>query len=176
MSNKQEQRAFIDNIINNWSTIMVEYDNVKKTIPLRDFSEVSKPTVDWRAITLWWNYKQLAPFQKQMPLTTEMVRHGPSHRATGWLILNPNSQTPIHNHLDWGHKIIMHIPTYIPEGDLGFNVDGKVYKWKMGEIFAFDCYQNHYGFNNTSEARSVMVLDFIYDEWIDTLKEYMFRS
>lgn len=170
------KKEFIENLIANWPKVMEEYSQVKRTIPLYDFSETPKPTTDWRAITLWWNYKALAPFQKQMPFTTELVKDGPSHRATGWLILNPHTSTPKHNHLDWGKKIIMHIPTYIPEGDVGFNVDGNVYRWKMGEIFAFDCQQEHFGFNNTDEARSIMVLDFDYDEWYDTLKPYMYLS
>ncbi len=168
-----DKKNFIQNLIDNWGTILGEYDQVKRTIPAYNFDSIPKPTTDWRAIALWWNYKELDQFQKQMPKTTELVRHGPSHRATGWLILNPNSRTPEHNHLDWGHKIIVHIPTYIPEGDLGFVVDGKTYRWKLGEVFAFDCYSNHYGFNNTSEVRSIMVLDFEYDEWIDILKPYM---
>jgi aspartyl/asparaginyl beta-hydroxylase (cupin superfamily) len=167
------KEKFIDNLINNWQTISEEYSQVKKTIPLYDFDEKPKYTPDWRAVTLWWNYKPLPPFQKQLPKTTELVTHGPSHRATGWLILNPHSRTPEHNHLDWGHKIIVHIPTYIPEGDVGFYVNGNLYRWKMGEIFAFDCYNNHYGFNNTDEARSIMVMDFEYDEWIDVLRPYM---
>jgi len=171
-----DKQNFIPNILDNWETIMQEYITVQKTIPLYDFSETPKYTPEWRAITLWWNYKPLAPFQKQMPKTTEIVRHGPSHRATGWLLLHPNSKTPEHNHLDWGHKIIVHIPTSVPEGDVGFSVDGNIHRWKLGEPFAFDCYQTHYGFNNTGGMRSIMVLDFEYDEWIDVLKPYMTLS
>jgi aspartyl/asparaginyl beta-hydroxylase (cupin superfamily) len=170
------KQEFIDNIITNWPKVMEEYNTVKRTIPLRDFQENPQPTLDWRAITLWWNYKPLAPFQKQMPFTTELVRTGPSHRATGWLLLHPHTRTPEHQHLDWGRKIIVHIPTYIPAGDVGFNVEGKIHRWKEGEIFAFDCYQSHWGFNNTDEIRSIMVLDFDYDEWYDTLKQYMYLS
>src|SRR5210317_427137 len=125
-----DKQNFIRNILDNWETIMQEYIKVEKTIPLYDFSDTPKYTPEWRAITLWWNYKPLAPFQKQMPVTTELVREGPSHRATGWLLLHPNSETPKDNHLDWGHKIIVHIPTSVPEGDVGFSVDGKIHRWK----------------------------------------------
>lgn len=166
----------IDDILDNWQTVLEEYNTVietKRTMPLRDFQEVPQTTPDWRAITLWWNYKEFPPYQKIMPKTTELVRHGPTHRATGWLFLNPHSRTPEHRHLDWDHKIIVHIPTYIPEGDVGFVVDGKTYHWKVGEVFAFDCWQSHYGYNNTDELRSIMVLDFDYDSHIDELKQYM---
>lgn len=168
-----EKEKFLDNLVSNWSTVVEEYSTIKRTTPLYGFEEVPQRTMDWRAVTLWWNYKELSPIQKRMPKTTELVREGPSHRATGWLILNPHSRTDEHNHKEWGHKIIVHIPTYIPEGDVGFVVDGELYRWKMGEIFAFDCFSNHYGYNNTDEARSIMVLDFDYDEWIDVLRPYM---
>ena len=168
------KEKFITNILDNWDKIMQEYNALKiKTIPMYDFDDKPKYTPEWRAVTLWWNYKPLKPYQKRMPFTTELLREGPSHRATGWLTLNGQSKTPKHNHLDWGHKIIVHIPTLVPEGDIGFNVDGKVHRWRVGEPFAFDCFQTHYGFNNTNDLRSIMVLDFDYDEWIDVLKPYM---
>lgn len=169
----------IDDILINWDVVMQEYHaayNARRTIALKDFQDVPQPTPDWRAVTLWWNYKPFTPYQKKMPFTTELVRNGPSHRATGWLILNPQSDTPIHSHDDWGKKIIVHIPTYIPEGDVGFEVDGKLHRWKVGEVFAFDCRQQHRGFNYTNEARSIMVLDFDYDTWVDELKQYMHLS
>jgi aspartyl/asparaginyl beta-hydroxylase (cupin superfamily) len=108
-----------------------------------------------------------------MPVTTSIVKDGPTHRATGWLLLEPESRTPEHSHHDWGHKIIVHIPTYIPKGDVGFSVDGKVHRWEVGKPFAFDCYSKHYGFNNTKERRSIMVLDFDYDTYYNELKKYM---
>lgn len=163
----------IDDILANWDTIMAEYNTVKRSIPLYDWNDQSTLLTDWRAVTLWWNHKPFAPVQKKMPFTTELLRNEPSHRATGWLILNPHTSTPVHTHHDWDHRIIVHIPTYIPEGDVGFNVEGNVYRWKMGEVFAFDCHREHFGFNNTDEARSIMVMDFDYDTYIDQLKPYM---
>jgi aspartyl/asparaginyl beta-hydroxylase (cupin superfamily) len=170
------QEHFLESILDNWEKIMVEYNTVKRTIPLYNFDPNPKQTFDWRAITLWWNYKGFETFQKQMPFTTKLLEIGPTHRATGWLLLHPNSTTPTHCHKDWGHKIILHIPTYIPRGDVGFSVDGKIHRYKDKELFAFDCYQNHYGFNNTNEIRSIMVLDFEYDTWYNTLKKYMYLS
>jgi len=163
----------IENILKSWDIIMEEYNSITKTIPMRGFDDNPGITPDWRGITLWWNYKPLKHYQKRMPKTTSIVQDGPTHRATGWLLLNPESKTPSHSHHDWGHKIIVHIPTYIPEGDVGFSVNNNIHRWKMGEPFAFDCYSEHYGFNNTKECRSIMVLDFDYDTHYDELKQYM---
>lgn len=165
---------FVNNILENWDVVMEEYARVKRTIPLPGFDDANTLNKDWRAIALWWNYRAGGMHQKLMPVTTELVRYGPTHRATGWLTLNAGARTEVHNHIDWGRRrIIVHIPTYIPEGDCGFNVGGKNYKWKMGEVFAFDANQNHYGYNNTNEQRSIMVFDFDYEVYYDELKEYM---
>lgn len=168
------KEMFIPTILDNWSKIMDEYNQMKsRTIPLPGFDDDRTLIKEWRAATLWWNYKPFKRVQAEMPFTTSLVSEGPSHRATGWLLLSPHSRTPVHNHKEWGRKIIVHIPTHIPEGDTGFWVEGKIHRWKMGEPFAFDCTTEHYGFNNTDETRSIMVMDFDYDEWYPTLKKYM---
>lgn len=172
--NKAEQKIFIDSIIANQNVIIQEYlDCKRKSIPLYGFDGSGQALPEWRAVTLWWDCEPWRIFQKHLPITTELVRNGPTHKGTGWLILQPHSSTPAHNHQSWGHKIIIHIPTVIPEGDLGFNVEGRVYKWKMGEMFAFDASKTHFGFNNTDQPRSIFVMEFDYDEWIDTLRPYM---
>jgi aspartyl/asparaginyl beta-hydroxylase (cupin superfamily) len=169
---KTEQLQFIKDLVSNTDDIRDEYLNFnRRTIPLPDWE--GNIVEGWNGIALWWNYSPWPHSQKRCPLTTKLVTDGPSHRTTGWLLLKPNSRVPTHNHKEWGHKIIVHLPMVIPEGDSGFYVDGKYYKWKYGEIFAFDGNSDHSGYNNTDEIRSVFVLDFDYDEWYDTLREYM---
>lgn len=164
----------IDNILANWDKIMEEYQGVTRTIPLPDFTEDLAINPDWRAIALWWDGKPGKMFQKKMPFTTELLREGPTHAATGWLMLRPHSRTQLHDHKFWGaRRIIVHIPTHIPEGDTGFVVEGKTYHWKMGEVFAFDGNKSHYGYNNTDELRSIMVFDYDYDTYYEELKQYM---
>lgn len=164
----------IDDILENWDKIMEEYNTVTRTIPLPDFTEDLAVNPDWRAIALWWNGKPGKSFQSKMPFTTELMRNGPTHQATGWLMLRPHSRTQEHDHAFWGaRRIIVHIPTYIPEGDLGFVVDGNTYRWKMGEVYAFDGNKRHYGYNNTDETRSIMVFDYDYHTYYDQLKKYM---
>jgi aspartyl/asparaginyl beta-hydroxylase (cupin superfamily) len=168
------QKEFIENFIKHKDTVINEYIACpRKSIPLYGFDGSGKPLTEWRTVTLWWDKEPWRIFQKYFPFTTDLVRTGPTHQGTGWLILEPNSRTPEHNHISWGHKIIVHLPTEIPEGDTGFWVEGKVHRWKMGELFAFDANKTHYGFNNTGNPRSIFVMEFDYDEWIDTLRPYM---
>ena len=165
---KDDQQLYVNSLISNMDRIIAEYHECvkkRKSIPLYGFDGTGTPLTEWRAVTLWWDKQPWRIFQKYLPFTTEFVRHAPTHQGTGWLILEPHSRTPEHNHIAWGHKIIIHIPTEIPEGDTGFNVDGKVYHWKMGELFAFDANKNHYGYNNTNERRSIFVMEFDYNEW-----------
>jgi aspartate beta-hydroxylase len=169
-----EKKNFIQSILSNESNIREEYLNYnRRRIPLTGWDEEKSVVPGWSGVALWWDYVAWPSSQRRCPLTTELVRHGPDHRATGWLVLNAKSRTPEHNHKEWGHKIITHLPMVLPEGESGFVIEGKTYHWKTGEFFAFDSSRNHYGYNNTDSERSIFVLDFDYDEWYDVLKEYM---
>ena len=168
-----DKQAFIQAIIDNTDKIFDEYSKCKvKDIPLPDWEEEQQIHQDWRALPLWWNYKSCKPVQKALPITTSLVAEGPSHMATAWLVLKPHSVTPKHNHPDWGNKIILHLPMNVPEGDVGFWVDSKIHRWKRGELFAFSSSQTHYGFNNTDEVRTMLVMEFD-ESWLDVLKPYM---
>lgn len=171
----EEQRAFLKNLEANFQNILDEYNKNKhrRTIPIPDWSGDATPLPEWRAIALWWDYEPSPIYQKLFPFTTELLRNGPTHRATGWLILKPQSETPKHVHADWGRKIILHLPMIIPKGDVGFWVNGKIHRWVPGELFAFDVTQEHYGFNHTDGERSMLVLDFDADLWGEALKPYM---
>ena len=174
---KLDQQKFLDVLVENTNVILQEYlENLdKRTISIPGFDEEGAPCPEWRAVALWWKQKPWPIYQKWFPKSTDLVRHGPTHRSTGCLILKPHSATPKHSHNDssWSNKIIVHLPLIIPNGDVGFCVDGKIHRWRVGELFAFDITKTHYGFNNTDEDRVIFVLDFDTTVWGDTLKQYM---
>lgn len=168
-----EQTQFLKNLVDNKETIYKEFQQAKRRAQALPDWETGDLVPNWKGIALWWDYKPWPFTQRRMPITTELIREGPSHRASGLLLLDPQSETPKHNHIDWGKKIILHLPIVVPEGDTGFWVEGEIHKWKEGELFAFDVRKEHYGFNHTDSERALFVLDFDYDEWIDTLRPYM---
>lgn len=176
----KEQQQFLDNLVDNTANFIAEYQLNKKegrkTFALPDWSDKHIPVQEWRGVALWWNYRPWAIYQKYFPLTTSLVRTGPTHRATGHLILNPHSKTPKHRHLDWGNKIILHLPLVIPNGDVGFCIEGEIYRWGVGKLFAFDITKEHHGFNNTDEERVLLVMDFDAEVWGETLKKYMYME
>lgn len=53
--------------------------------------------------------------------------------------------------------IRIHIPLYIPAGDVGFEVEGEVIHWD--DIFAFNNQKLHSAWNGTNERRLVFLLD-----------------
>jgi aspartyl/asparaginyl beta-hydroxylase (cupin superfamily) len=171
----KEKQDFLQRLVDNREVILQEYLNNlgKRTIAIPGYDESSTPIPEWRAVALWWDHKPWPIYQKWFPKSTELIREGPTHRASGWLILKPHSRTPTHNHIDWGNKIIMHLPMMVPEGDVGFWVDGEIHRWQVGKLFAFDITKEHYGFNNTDQERAIFVLDFDADEWHEALRPYM---
>jgi len=169
-----EQKEFLKQLVDNKEIIFEEYQIAKRRAhPLPGWDDDHKPISNWKGVALWWDYTPWPFTQRRMPKTTEMIRNGPSHRASGFLILDAHSKTPKHNHIEWGNKIILHLPITVPEGDTGFWVDGKIHHWKEGELFAFDVTKDHYGYNNTDQERCLFVLDFDADTWGDALKPYM---
>jgi len=53
--------------------------------------------------------------------------------------------------------IRIHIPLYVPEGDIGFEVEGEVVLWD--DVFSFNNQKLHSGWNHTNERRLVFLLD-----------------
>lgn len=53
--------------------------------------------------------------------------------------------------------IRIHIPLFIPPGDIGFEVEGQEVYWD--DIFAFNNQKLHSGWNNTDQRRLVFLLD-----------------
>ena len=171
-----EQQQFLADLVANKETILAEFLKAKrKAIPIPDYDEEHTPIPNWKGVGLWWNRRPWPFNQRIMPTTTKLVRNGPEHRGTAVLILDPQSRTPSHNHRDWGNKIILQLPLVIPEGDIGFWVEGKVHHWKEGELVAFDVTKEHYGYNNTDEERAIFILDFDAEEWGEALAPYMFN-
>lgn len=171
-----EQKKFLDNLVANRATIFEEFLKARRRAqPLPDWDKARTPIKHWKGVGLWWDHTPWPFTQRLMPKTTELVRNGPDHRATGFVILDPHSRTPQHNHNEWGKKIILHLPIVVPTGDTGFWIDGQVHHWREGELFAFDVTKDHYGYNNTDEERAIFLMDFDAAEWGESLAPYMFN-
>jgi beta-hydroxylase len=171
--NKTEQEQFVKTLLDNFETIRTEWlaSKDKKTVAIPTWTgEVSE---SWRGMPLWWDYKAWKVYQKWCPKTTEMIRNGPCHRASGWLSLEPHTASPVHDHTNWGKRLVFQLPIIIPEGDTGFDIEGTVHRWTEGKPLVFNGALTHFGFNNTDQQRVIFVLEFDADVWADTLSPYM---
>ena len=169
-----EQKKFIETIQNSIDFLREQYLMCKKqSFGLWNPQNPSTRVPHWKTAILWWNHKPFKPVQKLVPKTVEMLKHGPCHKATGWMELDANSTVPKHNHIDWGEKYILQVPIVIPKGDIGFCIDDhQIYHWKAHELFVFDARKNHTAYNNTEKSRVILAMDFD-SSWRETLEPYM---
>ena len=68
-----------------------------------------------------------------------------------------NSIIPRHN----GYETItrIHLPLYVPDGDIGFCVGEETRSWEVGQCLAFNDIDDHNAWNNTDEDRVVLIVD-----------------
>ena len=70
-----------------------------------------------------------------------------------------NKILPRHNGYDFLIKI--HLPLYVPQGDIGFCAGEETMTWKTGKCSAFYDSTEHNGWNNTSEDRVALIVDIM---------------
>ena len=173
-----DQKSFISRLIDNWPALRAEYvsncSRPRSTFPIPDYTPEGTPLEEWRATALWWKARPWPVYQRWYPLTTELVREGPTHRSTGHLVLRPHSRTPCHTHSspDWEGRVILQLPLIIPPGDVGFCVGDRVLRWQEGQPLCFDITQPHWGFNWSDQDRVLLVMDFDRELWRDALEPY----
>ena len=170
------------NILNlldeNFEEIRSEFLNYsRKTtniVGLQDSETYGQNNIDgWSCIPLWWQYRPMKMFQKKFPITVELIKEGPCHAGTGFLVLDPGCSVPPHNHTKdiWKDKIICQLPLIIPkDGRCGMNVEGEGFDWEEGKIFAFDANKEHYTYNNSENKRVTLFFNFDKD-YYDTIKK-----
>lgn len=174
-----DKQAFLKSLEDNFKPIREEYvQQISKvhmtTLPGWDEhgNYTDRPTPGWRTAVLWWDGRPRLTMQKKFPITTELVRHGPNHRATAFLNLEPRSQTDLHRHpSDWGDRWVAHLPLFIPVGDVGFQVEDRIHRWEEGRLFVFESSRWHQGFNRTDHPRVMLALGFD-DSWSEAVAPY----
>jgi len=98
--------------------------------------------------------------QEKYPVAYAMIQAFGDHcPAAGFSIIEPGCI--IYRHTDEKYSrlyrtINIHIPLYIPKGDLGFEVEGEVSAWD--DVFSFNTQKLHSVWNNTSERRLIFIL------------------
>lgn len=79
--------------------------------------------------------------------------------SAGYSILEPNSIIYRHTGVEnrQAKFIRIHIPLYVPHGDIGFEVEGEVILWD--DVWAFNNQKLHSAWNHTNERRLIFLID-----------------
>ena len=96
--------------------------------------------------------------QAKYPVAYAMIQAFGNHcKSGGFSIVEPGGI--IYRHTDVPARQLrtanIHIPLYIPKGDIGFEVEGEISTWD--DVFAFNNQKLHSVWNNTPERRLVFV-------------------
>ena len=119
----------------------------------------------WTTTTVKYSFKHrnniIAPeirkfFPTAIKLTNEFIADCP---ISSYSIIEPNGIIGRHTGPENrdGDYIRIHIPLFVPEGDVFFEVGGEVVYWD--DIFAFDNQTIHSAFNYTNTRRLVYLID-----------------
>lgn len=79
--------------------------------------------------------------------------------STTIAVFPANKILPRHNGYDSLIKI--HLPLYVPQGDIGFCAGEETMTWKTGKCSAFYDATEHNGWNNTNKDRVALIVDII---------------
>ena len=97
------------------------------------------------------------------PATAAALAHVPQAELPGraptafFSILKPRTRIPPHTGVS-NTRTIVHLPLIVPPG-CGFRVGGETREWVEGQAFAFDDTIEHEAWNDSDEARVVLILD-----------------
>lgn len=61
-------------------------------------------------------------------------------------------------------RLTLHLPLWVPEGDIQLRVDGESRPWKMGQVTIFDDTFDHEAWNRSGEARGVLLFKAYHPE------------
>lgn len=84
---------------------------------------------------------------------------GPHCDIAGYSILEPNSIIYRHTGVEnrQAKFIRIHVPLYVPQGDIGFEVESEEVLWN--DVWGFNNQKLHSAWNNTNERRLILLID-----------------
>lgn len=98
---------------------------------------------------------------RRCPVTTRLIaQHVPTHGAAGFSLLRPRSRIAAHEGYA-GRFLRCHLPLVVPGGDCALRVGQETRAWEAGRCLVFDDRVEHEAWNQSDQARIVLLLDFI---------------
>lgn len=120
-------------------------------------------SLDWGAQFLWKDGEPVRSTMAHCPRTADILRSlpmldVPSRGPTVMFsTLRPRSHIPPHHGVT-NMRSVVHLPLIVPEG-CRFRVGSETRPWSAGEAWAFDDTIEHEAWNDSAEARVIMLID-----------------
>jgi aspartate beta-hydroxylase len=120
-------------------------------------------SLDWSTFFLWRHGVRNDEACARCPETAKAVESLPISDIPGrsptvfFSVLKPHTRLPAHTGVT-NVRSIVHLPLVVPE-QCGFRVGGESREWKVGKAFAFDDTIEHEAWNDSGEARAVLIFD-----------------
>jgi aspartyl/asparaginyl beta-hydroxylase (cupin superfamily) len=117
----------------------------------------------WGVFYLWKAGEQIAENMARCPKTVAALSAWPKCELPGsaptavFSILEPRTRIPPHTGVN-NARLICHLPLIVPPG-CGFRVGAETRQWEPGKAFVFDDTIEHEAWNDSGEARAVLIFD-----------------
>jgi aspartate beta-hydroxylase len=117
----------------------------------------------WGVFYLWKAGEAIAENMARCPKTVEALSAWPKCELAGsaptavFSILEPRTRIPPHTGVN-NARLICHLPLIIPPG-CGFRVGAETREWEPGKAFVFDDTIEHEAWNDSDQARAVLIFD-----------------
>ena len=130
--------------------------------PVNQWSELNH-SADWSTFFLWRDGVRQDVNCARCPDTTALLERLPLAHQRGYgptamfSVLAPKTHIPPHTG-SANTRLIVHLPLVLPDR-CRFRVGNETREWKMGEAWVFDDTIEHEAWNDSDQARVILILD-----------------
>ncbi|MBV6492995.1 MAG: hypothetical protein LDLANPLL_01002 [Turneriella sp.] len=145
--------------------ILSEFNNLYNK-NLREFGSISAEQNrittgnSWKVFILKAYRRKISENYDLCPKTTRLIESIPEITTAMFSILEPKTHITPHRG-PYAGVLRCQIPLIVPKGDLGIRVGETTHLWKIGTPLIFDDTIDHEAWNNTTERRVVLFIDFL---------------
>lgn len=154
-------------IEDNWQLIRADLDVVLGDLhSIPSFQDVSRAQNaltegdDWKTFILMARGAGVPDAIERCPDTFRLIQQIPGVDSALFSILAPGKRLEPHDG-PTAAVLRYHLGLRIPEGDCGIRVGGDERRWHEGKSLVFDDSFEHEAWNNTSEVRGILFVDFV---------------
>lgn len=155
-------RVELEGVLRDAGDSFLPYVQSDANRPRRDYGALLD-NPDWSAFYLIRNGEVSTAAAARCPRTLEALVDAPLTDAPGrtpsvlFSLLRPKTRIPAHTGYT-NARLICHLPLVVPSG-CGLRVGSEIRHWTLGEAMIFDDSMEHEAWNDSDEARVVLLFD-----------------